>query len=121
MSKINFCFSRVRISEFPGMVKGMLGVVAKHNPASLKIEGMYLIAQDNLPLLDLFFEPAKSDYTVPIGDLRKQQRQVISATLMQMKAAGLSSVPTLTAASEVVLPAIRKYLDKVLVNNGKVI
>lgn len=121
MSKINFCFSRVRISEFPGMVKGMLGVVAKHNPASLKIEGMYLIAQDNLPLLDLFFEPAKSDYTEPIEELRKQRAQVISATLLQMKAAGLSSVPTITAASEVILPAIRKYLDKVLVNNGKVI
>ena len=121
MSNINFCFSRVRISEYPGMVKGMLGVVAKHNPASLKIEGMYLIAQDNLPLLDLFFEPAKSDYTVPIGDLRKQRRQVISATLLQMKAAGLSSVPTITAASEEILPTIRKYFDGVLIKNEVVI
>ena len=35
MNKKNFSFNRVRVSEFPVMVKGLLEVVAKHNPASL--------------------------------------------------------------------------------------
>ena len=73
MQKINFSFNRVRVSEFPVMVKGMLEVVAKHNPASLKIDGMYQRLLAKRPLLNLFSEPTKSEHTQVINELQKQK------------------------------------------------
>ena len=121
MQKINFSFNRVRVSEFPVMVKGMLEVVAKHNPASLKIDGMYQRLLAKRPLLNLFSEPTKSEHTQVINELQKQRAQLISAILLQLKAAEKSSVPIKTAARAVILPVVRMYLEGILVNNEKVI
>ena len=121
MIKSNFSFNRVRINEFPGLVKGLLEVVEKHDPAKLKIEGIYFRLVAKRPLLSLFSEPAKSVYTEPIQELRKQRGQVISTILLLRKAAEKSSVPAIIAARKEILQVIKKYLDNVLVANEKVI
>ena len=46
---------------------------------------------------------------------------MISAILLQLKAADKSSVPIKTAARAVILPVVRTYLEGILVNNEKVI
>ena len=121
MYKINFSFNRVRINEFPGLVKGLLEVVEKHDPAALKIDGIYLRLVAKRPLLSLFSEPVKSVYTEPIQELRKQRGQVISTILLLRKAAEKSSVPAIIAARKEILQEIKKYLDNVLLANEKVI
>ena len=121
MIKSNFSFNRVRINEFPGLVKGLLEVVEKHDPAKLKIEGIYFRLVAKRPLLSLFSEPAKSVYTEPIQELRKQRGQVISTILLLRKAAEKSSVTDIVAARTEILPEIKKYLDSILVANEKVI
>ena len=121
MERINFSFTRVRINEFPAVVKGLLDIVEKHNPVILKIDGMYQRLLAKRPLLNLFSEPAKSEFTQVINELQKQRAQLISAILLKMKAAEKSSVSIKTAARAVILPVVRTYLEGVLVNNEKVI
>ena len=121
MSNLNFSFNRVRISEYPGMVRGLLGVVEKHDPVTLKINPWYLRLQEKRPLLNLFNSLAKSEYSEPIKELRKQRRRVISVMLLLMKAAEKSSVPAIMAARAEILPVVQTYLEGVLVMNEVVI
>ncbi|MBP1665025.1 MAG: hypothetical protein H6Q19_2165 [Bacteroidetes bacterium] len=120
MSYNNFSYNRVRIDEFPGVVKGVLEVVEKHNPSALKIEGMYSRLLEKRPLLNLISNKVKSEYSEPILELRKQRDQLISAILLQMRAAGKSSVPAITAAWKAISPIVKGCLENVLIRNEKV-
>lgn len=48
---INFSMSRLRKPELPELTEGMLKIVEKHDPAALKISGMYLMLSELRPLL----------------------------------------------------------------------
>ena len=117
----DFSFKQVRSQEVPAVVKGMLDIVEKHDPAALKIEGMYLLLREKRPLMSYFTDKTKSDYSDLLDSLRQQRNGIISAITMQMKASSKSSVESIKSAWDVANPLVRKYLSNILTDNEIVI
>ena len=112
----------LRTQEFPDVVESVLDIVAKHDPAELKIEGFYNLLLAMRPMLDEFSDISESiSYKEVLGDLRVQRLEAIYAIQLQVRAAQRVAIPSQEDARAKVKTWVENHLTDLSSQNLKVV
>ncbi|MFZ4455777.1 MAG: DUF6261 family protein [Bacteroidales bacterium] len=108
-------FARLANLEFMRLVMKLVHVVAKHDPAALKIEGVYNLLVALLPKLKtLQVKSSKHPNSTELKVLRLKRRSLLVVITGKMRLLPKAQVDVLSAPSALVLPLLEKYLKNIV-------
>jgi hypothetical protein len=108
-------FARVVNLEFMRLVMKLAQVVAKHNPATLKIEGVYNLLLAELPkLTSLQVKSGKHPNSIELKSLRLKRRNLLVVITGKVRLLPKAQVDALNASAALVLPLLEKYLKNIV-------
>ena len=108
---INFSMSRLRKPELPELTEAMLKIVEKHDPAALKISGMYLMLSELRPLLAILALkydgcPNPKEYV----EQRKLRNNMLGAILSHIDAKVKAGEVETNPQAALAIPYLNSYL-----------
>ena len=108
-------FARVVNLEFMRLVMKLVQVVAKHNPATLKIEGVYNLLVAELPkLTSLQVKSGKHPNSTELKVLRLKRRNLLVVITGKVRLLPKAQVDALNASAALVVPLLEKYLKNIV-------
>lgn len=108
-------FARVVNLEFVRLVTKLVQVVDKHNPATLKIEGVYNLLVAELPKLkSLQVKSGKHPNTSELKALRLKRRNLLVVISGKVRLLPKVEVNVLSSAAALVYPLLEKYLKNIV-------
>ena len=108
-------FARIGNLEFMRLVMKMNQMVAKHDPAVLKIEGVYNLLVAELPKLkSLQVKSGKHPNSMELKALRLKRRNLLVVITGKVRLLTKAQVDALSASAALVVPLLEKYLKNIV-------
>lgn len=110
----------IRIKEIPGLVNGVHRIVENHNPETLGVKPFFDLLVEQQSQLESFTDPHASHPLTPlIKSDRKRLIELAQAVVIQTKAVEKGKISTMSEASFLIAPLVKKYLANIAQNNSK--
>lgn len=109
----------VRFTELPDLTGGVVRIVEKHNPETLKILSVYNLLKEHQTEVDKFrVAKKKHELTEEIDKLRKERETIFGALLNLMRGHKKLAPGNLRNAKATVMPHLDLYLQGILLKNN---
>ena len=108
-------FIKIVNLEFMRLVMKLVQLVAKHDPAALKIEGVYNLLVAELPkLTSLQVKSGKHPNSTELKALRLKRRNLLVVITGKVRLLPKAQVDALNASAALVVPLLEKYLKNIV-------
>lgn len=106
--------SAIRVLEYPEFANAVVEIVEKHNPDTLKIQGVTNLLKEQLLEVDkISVKGGSHPMTKELINLRSNRDKTLGAILSLMQGYKKALVTSLVEAGNVALPFLDKFLSKI--------